>query len=351
MARHYHGGLGKNFEPANFVKAPGQWISPTEILRQQYLESFPSSSSSVSLLAPGSYVHAICSGVKDNAISGGNFLLCDGSDVSRTTYADLFTVIGTKYGTGDGSTTFGLPDLTGGYGYLKTTTNAGLSAAGLRGDNVLPDHSHTVAACNSANTNSDPNVPAPHAQGAAAISWDLADAGDDKEGGNNGRHRESYVLISAKATMPIPGCVYYGLLPLPDTDYLDYIPQNSVFPSGQALSRSDYPTLFDYTGTLFGAGDGSTTFNVPDLRGLFLKHTVKAQVSGTDLSPNYMPDSFVKHNHFVSCYQTPPSGPRPFSSGGRRREPVGGTSSADSLGGSVESRPQNIYVFPFFTVL
>ena len=41
------------------------------------------------------------------------FLLCDGSAVSRTTYADLFTIIGTTYGAGDGSTTFNLPDCEG----------------------------------------------------------------------------------------------------------------------------------------------------------------------------------------------------------------------------------------------
>lgn len=41
-----------------------------------------------------------------------NYLLCDGSTVSRTDYADLFAVIGTTYGTGDGSTTFNLPLLT-----------------------------------------------------------------------------------------------------------------------------------------------------------------------------------------------------------------------------------------------
>lgn len=41
------------------------------------------------------------------------YLICDGSAVSRTTYADLFTVIGTTYGTGDGSTTFNLPNLKG----------------------------------------------------------------------------------------------------------------------------------------------------------------------------------------------------------------------------------------------
>lgn len=43
-----------------------------------------------------------------------NYLLCDGSAVSRTDYADLFAVIGITYGAGDGSTTFNLPLLTDG---------------------------------------------------------------------------------------------------------------------------------------------------------------------------------------------------------------------------------------------
>ena len=38
------------------------------------------------------------------------WLLCDGSAISRTTYADLFEVIGTIFGEGDGSTTFNLPN-------------------------------------------------------------------------------------------------------------------------------------------------------------------------------------------------------------------------------------------------
>lgn len=41
------------------------------------------------------------------------FLLCYGQAVSRTTYADLFGAISTTYGTGDGSTTFNIPDLRG----------------------------------------------------------------------------------------------------------------------------------------------------------------------------------------------------------------------------------------------
>lgn len=41
------------------------------------------------------------------------YLACDGQAVSRTTYSDLFTLIGTMYGAGDGSTTFNLPDYNG----------------------------------------------------------------------------------------------------------------------------------------------------------------------------------------------------------------------------------------------
>ena len=41
---------------------------------------------------------------------GSDWLLCDASVVSRTTYANLFAVIGTRYGAGDGLTTFSLPD-------------------------------------------------------------------------------------------------------------------------------------------------------------------------------------------------------------------------------------------------
>lgn len=46
------------------------------------------------------------------AAAPSGFLECDGSNVSRTTYSALFAVVGTTYGSGDGSTTFGLPDLT-----------------------------------------------------------------------------------------------------------------------------------------------------------------------------------------------------------------------------------------------
>jgi microcystin-dependent protein len=47
------------------------------------------------------------------ATAPANWMICDGSAISRSTYASLFNVIGTTYGAGDGSTTFNLPNLKG----------------------------------------------------------------------------------------------------------------------------------------------------------------------------------------------------------------------------------------------
>jgi len=53
------------------------------------------------------------------------WLSCDGSAVSRTTYSDLFAVIGTTWGSGNGSSTFTLPDLRG--AFLRGTGSHGTS--------------------------------------------------------------------------------------------------------------------------------------------------------------------------------------------------------------------------------
>jgi microcystin-dependent protein len=79
-------------------------------------------------VAAGESVHVYCSGsawftigaaseatgaikIWGTTSAPAGYLLCDGSEVNRTTYAGLFAVIGTTFGAGNGSTTFNVPDL------------------------------------------------------------------------------------------------------------------------------------------------------------------------------------------------------------------------------------------------
>lgn len=70
------------------------------------------------------------------------YLYCDGRAVSRVTYADLYALVGNRYGTGDGSTTFNLPDLRG-YYMRGTTQNMGGTATLVNPANdtiTIPNH-------------------------------------------------------------------------------------------------------------------------------------------------------------------------------------------------------------------
>jgi microcystin-dependent protein len=80
------------------------------------------------------------------------WLLCDGSAINRTTYATLFSAIGTAYGVGDGSTTFNLPDLRG---KIPVGKDAGQTEFDVMGESggekthvlavsELPAHTHKV---------------------------------------------------------------------------------------------------------------------------------------------------------------------------------------------------------------
>lgn len=76
------------------------------------------------------------------------YLSCDGSAVSRTEYSELFSVIGTTYGSGDGSTTFNLPNLSGKVGLGSSSTyalgsNGGTASVSLVSTDI-PSHVHEV---------------------------------------------------------------------------------------------------------------------------------------------------------------------------------------------------------------
>lgn len=91
------------------------------------------------------------------------WLLCNGTAVSRTTYATLFAILGTTFGVGDGSTTFNLPNYTN----RSPVGAGGLYATGATGgskDAVVVSHTHTGSGTTSsagAHVHQIPNISGP----------------------------------------------------------------------------------------------------------------------------------------------------------------------------------------------
>ena len=88
------------------------------------------------------------------ATAPANWLIADGSAVSRTTYASLYAAIGTTFGAGNGTTTFNLPDLRGRVPVGKDPNDSWFNAIGLTGgekthlltaaESGVPAHNHGV---------------------------------------------------------------------------------------------------------------------------------------------------------------------------------------------------------------
>lgn len=96
------------------------------------------------------------------------YLLCDGSAVSRTMFPDLFAAIGTTYGSGDGSTTFNLPDYNTAARFAQGGTVAGtVKQAGL--PNIEGEFSNYGALASS--NDSSPGTPATGALISASGSY------------------------------------------------------------------------------------------------------------------------------------------------------------------------------------
>lgn len=125
-------------------------------------------------------------------------------------------------------------------------------------------------------------------------------------------------------------------------------PANWLECNGAAVSRTTYAALFGRIGTVFGAGDGSTTFNVPELRGEF----VRGWDNGRGIDParafgSAQTDEFESHTHTVNGANSYLS----TAGGGAVANTPGADFSAgasvvlDPTGGS-ETRPRNIALLP-----
>lgn len=80
-------------------------------------------------------------------------------------------------------------------------------------------------------------------------------------------------------------------------------PTGWLIADGSAVSRTTYSALFGAIGTLYGVGNGSTTFNLPDCRGIFIRGNGSQTISGITYSSGTQGtkqgDAFQGHYHGV----------------------------------------------------
>ena len=134
-------------------------------------------------------------------------------------------------------------------------------------------------------------------------------------------------------------------VPVGSIQALAYVPGAPIsgwlYCDGDAVSRSTYADLFAAIGTTYGVGDGSTTFNLPDLRGVFLRglDDGKGYDSGRAIG-TYQADDNKAHTHTVSVYRQEGGGSFSISSSPGNAESASATTSSNGT----EARPKNIAI-------
>jgi microcystin-dependent protein len=126
---------------------------------------------------------------------------------------------------------------------------------------------------------------------------------------------------------------------------------------GSAVTRTQYSALFAAIGTAHGSGDGTTTFNLPDYRGRFLRGVDGGagidpdRSSRTEMNPggntgdqvgSVQDDAFESHTHTVERYSG--IAQNAIGSGGSTRVWEGNISFETGVTGGSETRPFNAYV-------
>ena len=197
-----------------------------------------------------------------------DYLLCDGSAISRTIYAELFAIIGTGYGSGDGSTTFNLPLMFNMIIKYRSATGANKSkifvGSYLNYPWTAPLPSNYLQCDGSAISRTT----------YSALFAVIGTAYGSGDGINtfNVPFFYNYIIkfdypISGIDTLNIGTMLNYG----GSTALTNYI-----FADGSEVSRHTYDELFNVTSISYGAGNGYTTFNLPAYFATIIRYTANA---------------------------------------------------------------------------
>lgn len=153
----------------------------------------------------------------------------------------------------------------------------------------------------------------------------------DAEGGVDNAKWATVAVVSVVISTALAGCVAHFAR--------NTAPGGWLKANGALVSRTTYSRLFSSIGTTFGAGDGATTFQLPDLRGLFVRgwDDGRGIDTGRPLG-GYQDDAYKSHAHDMLVYSTDTLGSKAADSNG------GGTMSTATteFSGSWETRPRNL---------
>lgn len=113
---------------------------------------------------------------------------------------------------------------------------------------------------------------------------------------------------------------------------------DALFLDGRAVSRTVFAALFTEIGTYYGAGDGVSTFNLPDTRGYFnrnLNNSGSGPDAGRGVAGSIQADAIEEHTHATPTTFNAASGATPIPGGTL-------TGAAPNLTGTGETRPHNM---------
>lgn len=116
-------------------------------------------------------------------------------------------------------------------------------------------------------------------------------------------------------------------------------PTGFIKANGATVSRTTYADLFASIGTLYGAGDGSSTFEVPDLRGEFMRGFDDGRgVDASRVFGSTQADELKAHTHTILKHFGGATNPGNVASG----ETVSVGSDNTGATGGTETRPRNV---------
>ena len=294
------------------------------------------------------------------------WLKADGSAVSRSTYSAAFSALGTAYGAGNGSTTFNLPDLSGRVLVGKDSTQTEFDQTGETGGvnsvalttAMMPAHAHTVSVSTTANTSEYAttsfmrlvgvvgtgiyfnHMPGYAGGGYADVgdsqfpqhwhAWSASASATTQQAGSSTAHNnlQPYLTLTALVAVGATPTLQPGMVL--GTTTAGAAPSGWALADGSAVSRTSNAALFAVASSAYGAGDGSTTFNLPNAKGRTVVGQDSSQASfsalgntGGEKSHTLTVSEMPLHDHTISLSASGNTSETPRSSSMRAVAQVG----------------------------